>query len=650
MKRLQSFGRKNAAELICFLAALVLDVTIELMYRKSLSEFWAFLSARPLAFLENVLILTLMLSLCLFFKKKWFFGMLVGAGWAALGVTNMLLLGYRISPLSAIDFSILQLDWSFIHIYASVGTVAAVILAIVLLIIGLVLLFIKCPRMPVHPLRSVVMICILLLVTVLVPELPFTNGFAGNTYKDVINLTEQYGFVYSFSRSVVDRGIDRPEDYSARRMHTVANEILNTETAEKDDTPNVIFLQMESFFDVKYLKGVEFAEDPIPCFTELKETGSSGFFTAPSIGAGTANTEFEVLTQMDVHMFGTGEYPYKTVLQEGTCESLAYILKEYGLSTHAIHNNTATFYDRNLVYPNLGFDTFTPLEHMSDMTYTQQGWAEDRVLVGEIIKTLASTEERDFVYAISVQPHGPYPEEAVEGGIEVVSGVEDEAQRNGLSFYAGQLRAVDDVLRELTEMLSECDEPTVLVAFGDHMPAVEIEESMLEQGTPYTTEYVIWANFEIEAERKDVAAYQLASHVFEKIGINGGVLTKFHQLNNWNGAYLTELEALQYDMLYGDKVVYHGETPYETTEMQFGIEEIVLESATIRSDTLTARGENFTSSSVICLNGDPQETEFVSENEIRCECKKLPEDAKVSVKQIAEDGTVLSTASAAKNE
>ena len=644
VKRFKTFLKNHKAIVACLLAAFVLDIAIELMYRQSLSEFWTFVSTRPLAFVENFLLLTVTISVSLFFRRKGFYAMLIGAAWAALGVTNMLLLGYRVSPLSAIDFSILQLDWSFIHIYASWGTIIAVIAAIVLLIAGLVLLFIKCPRTPLYPKCALLWVGILTATVFVLPVLPLQSGFGGNTYKDVISLTENYGFIYSFSRSVVDRGIDRPEDYSARRVYAIADEILRAEEKEVEDTPNVIYLQLESFFDVKYLKGVEFEEDPIPFFTELRETGASGFFTAPSIGAGTANTEFEVLTQMDVHMFGTGEYPYKTVLQDGPCESLAYIFKEYGLAAHAIHNNTATFYDRNLVYPNLGFDTFTPLEHMQNMTYTEQGWAEDRVLVDEIQNALNSTDERDFVYAISVQPHGPYPEEETEGSIQVTDGVEDEAMRNGLAFYAGQLRAVDDVLRGLTQVLSERDEPTVVVAFGDHMPAVEIEPSMLEEGNPYTTEYVVWANFDIEAEKRDVTAYQLSSQVMKLIGINGGVLTKFHQLNDWSGAYQTELETLQYDILYGDGLVYRGKADFEPTKMRFGTQDILLTESKIRGQTILVTGENFTPHSVIVLNGEEQETTFVSSTELRCECKKLPKESKVSVQQIAEDGTVLSTA------
>ena len=122
-------------------------------------------------------------------------------------------------------------------------------------------------------------------------------------------------------------------------------------------------------------------------------------------------------------------------------------------------------------------------------------------------------------------------------------------------------REVDDFLRALTAALEALDEPTVLVVYGDHMPSLEIEESELDSGNLYTTEYAVWANFPLEAEDKDVKAYQLASHVLEMLGINNGTLTKFHQMNAWSGAYETELRTLQYDMLYGDRVVYGGGKP-----------------------------------------------------------------------------------------
>lgn len=132
---------------------------------------------------------------------------------------------------------------------------------------------------------------------------------------------------------------------------------------------------------------------------------------------------------MNVHDFGTGEYPYKTILQETPCESIAYDLKKLGLASHVIHNNTATFYDRNIVFPKLGFDSFTTLEYMNHVETNEIGWAKDKILTKEIVRALSETKERDLIYTISVQPHGAYPEESETADIKVLSGIEDPALR-----------------------------------------------------------------------------------------------------------------------------------------------------------------------------------------------------------------------------
>ena len=98
---------------------------------------------------------------------------------------------------------------------------------------------------------------------------------------------------------------------------------------------------------VEYL---EVSEDPIPNFRKMMNDYSSGYFKVPSVGAGTANTEFESITGMSMRYFGPGEYPYKSILKETTCESAPYVLKGLGYGTHAIHNNEANFYGRKNVF------------------------------------------------------------------------------------------------------------------------------------------------------------------------------------------------------------------------------------------------------------------------------------------------------------
>ena len=87
--------------------------------------------------------------------------------------------------------------------------------------------------------------------------------------------------------------------------------------------------------DPETIKGYSFSQDPIPNFRKMKKKYSSGIFRVPVVGAGTANTEFEAITGISAKFFGPGEYPYKEVLQEEPCESMAYDLKNIGYSSHA---------------------------------------------------------------------------------------------------------------------------------------------------------------------------------------------------------------------------------------------------------------------------------------------------------------------------
>ena len=132
----------------------------------------------------------------------------------------------------------------------------------------------------------------------------------------------------------------------------------------------------------------------------------------PTVGAGTVNTEFETLTGMSLRFFGAGEYPYKGILRKETCESAAFDLAKLGYSSHAVHNNEANFYGRRKVYANLGFNSFTSGEYMDTQNdVNENGWMRDENLIRPIEDALDATDHQDFVFTVSVQPHGAYPTE-----------------------------------------------------------------------------------------------------------------------------------------------------------------------------------------------------------------------------------------------
>ena len=92
-----------------------------------------------------------------------------------------------------------------------------------------------------------------------------------------------------------------------------------------------------------------------------------------------------MLSGLNLDFFGAGEYPYSTVLQDTTCETIAYNLREQGYATTAMHNHTGTFYDRNEIYPRLGFEHFVSQEYMPYVTYTEVGWAEDVIAASQAL-------------------------------------------------------------------------------------------------------------------------------------------------------------------------------------------------------------------------------------------------------------------------
>ena len=415
---------------------------------------------------------------------------------------------------------------------------------------------------------------------------------------------------------------------------------LNQDETEKK--PNIVMVQLESFFDPTLVNFLEFSQDPVPNFRSLMENYPSGYVTVPSVGAGTANTEFEVLTGMSLKFFGPGEYPYKTILQESTAESINYDLKDLGYSTHAIHNNKGTFYNRNFVFSQLGFDTFTSLEYMEVEEFTAKDWAKDFYLTDEILKSLDSTDGSDFVYTISVQAHGDYPKEQVlENPIITVGGLPDEGTTNAFTYYINQLYEVDQFIGQLTEALSQRDEDTVLVLFGDHLPTLGFKDEDLDNGSIFQTEYVVWSNFDLEREDEDLTAYQLTASVLDSLNIDSGVLTKFHNQFKDSEDYLSDLKLLQYDMLYGEKYIYGGENPFIATDLKMGTYDITITNVYEEDGNLIVKGENFNKYSKIYINEQYTKTVFVDENTLMAQNITLEPDSSIVVTQRTSGGGKL---------
>ena len=617
-----------------------------MLSRRSFTAGVRYLTERPWQFFYDALIILFTLSLSLVFHKRGFFFVLFSAVWLGLGLTNCILLGYRATPLTAPDIWLVSSVRDIIEIYLSPIAIVGLMLLITAVIAGIMFLWLRAKRYRTDYYFGFFHVALFALVLLGATVALLKNGTIASQFPNLPDAYAENGFAYCFSASAVTQGISQPEGYGEDEIRS----ILDAEgepSASRRNGPNIVFVQLESFFDPNLLKNVTYSKNPVPNFEALKEKCSTGLFYVPSIGAGTANTEFEVLSGMNLDHFGVGEYPYKTVVKHRPCDSIAYALKDLGYSTHAIHNNNATFYSRDRVYANFGFDTFTSEEYMHDLEYNPLQWAKDKCLTEEILKALRSTDARDLVFTVSVQPHGKYPTEPLtDDGIISVQGMEDEGRRNGFEYYLGQLHQTDAFIKELTDALQALNEPTVVVFYGDHLPSFQITQDELSRGTVQTTEYVIWSNFGLKKQDKDIQAYQLSAMLFDRLGIHEGTIFTYHQkfmsAGDDNAQYQEDLTQLEYDLLYGERYSVNGSTR-ETASMRLGVDEITLAEISYDEPNLilTATGEGFTPFSVILINGEQVETEYISRNELRASEITLTDEDNVAVAQISASDSLI---------
>lgn len=629
--------------------AFCITLFCDILNQRSLLKAFIHFFNKPLNFLFNMLLILITISLSGLFKKQKFALTLLAFPWVGLAIANFILQCYRNTPLSFVDFLLIPSVATVFNSYLTIFHYLLIILAVGLLVFGFVVLY-KKEKPKDRIIKPSAFCSLLVLLTVILVRVPFIKIDAiSNNYSNLTKAYQDYGLPYCFVVSVVDRGVHDPEKYDKEEVINsinIINDIMNNlknnpsskYTVESETQPNVVFLQLESFMDTNNLVNLNYTKNPNPYFSYLKENYPSGYLTVPSFGAGTANVEFEVMTGLDLDNFGAGEYPYKTVMLEQPTETIAYTLGNKGYYSTVIHNNRASFYDRDDVFPNMGYDRFVSSEFMIDLDVTPVGWFKDNRLSYEIMKALNSTEEADFIYTISVQPHGKYLTDLTGLNIyaEVASTNKDMTEDliNQYTYYINQVYEVDCFLKDLVEQINNYDEPTMLVIYGDHLPFFDITSEDVLSNDLYKSEYVIYTNYDMELEDKDLYAYQLSSYILQNIGCNDGVINRLHQTREYNESYENSLLLLTYDIFSKSKYLWNNVNPYTTKEMELGYNDVIIYDVVNNNGKLTIIGENFNDSSKVYIGKYKQDAKCISSKILYIDIDDLDQDIEITVKQM----------------
>lgn len=630
------------------LLACIINFVIEAISRHSVVAAWDYMTGTPMVFLYNAFMIFVTFSIVYLFKRRIFVRMIIGAIWVILGIANGYILLKRVTPFNAQDLKIAGDGIVLINNYCNGFEVVVIAVGAVALLIWLISMWRRGGQYAgkIHHIVALIGIIVCGVLYTFVTNIAIDKRVVSTYFGNIAFAYEDYGLPYCFSASLFNTGISEPNGYTKKAMAKIDKdgELNQTATSRSsDELPNIIVVQLESYFDVANAEFFTTSEDACPNLHNLYQNYSNGYFKVPSVGAGTANTEFEVLTGMNLRYFGPGEYPYKTYSKKHPTESAATALASLGYGTHALHDNTGNFYSRANVFNNMGFDTFTSKEFMNVLQTTENGWAKDEILTHHIMEAMDTTKQEDFVFTVSVQGHGNYPEtQVIENPKIKVEGIEDEALKNKWEYYVNQVYEMDQFVGDLIKAVEERNEPSVVVFYGDHLPTMGLKAEDLKSRYLYNTNYVIWDNIGLQKQDKNIPAYQLMSEVLNRLDIHSGTVFNYHQQRKGTKNYLSDLELLQYDILYGKQYVYNGKAPITEGHMVMGIRNVSLSSIVPQLNSgYSLYGENFTKYSRVYVNGEKQKSSFLNNTRINLSETELKDGDVIQVGQVGSSDTIF---------
>ena len=364
-------------------------------------------------------------------------------------------------------------------------------------------------------------------------------------------MTQVNGVAVTFAMDLAYMTVEKPAGYDAVKeqalLESYAGQEDDTDSSEKkEELPNIIVVMNESFSDLNVLGDFTTNEDYMPYLHSLQngaENTVTGYLNVSVCGGNTANTEFEFLTGNSMAFLPQGSIPYQQYITKELPALPAY-LASLGYETVATHPYYADGWDRDKVYPLLGFSESIFKDQYWGAGYVRK-YVSDNSCVDKIIELYEKKEEGTplFVFNVTMQNHGGYSDTYDNFTPDItVEGVESTP----LSQYLSLVRLSDQALEKLISYFEEADEKTIVVFFGDHQPNDTVAAPILNLNgmttktltedqlkLRYEVPYVIWANYDIDAESgKDTSANYLAADVLHYAGIS----------ENAYGSYLLELQ------------------------------------------------------------------------------------------------------------
>ena len=313
------------------------------------------------------------------------------------------------------------------------------------------------------------------------------------------------------------------------------------------ELPDIVVVQSESFFDPTIMRGYEHSNFA-PNLRRLAAHGTSGKLHVPTFGGGTIRTEFEVLTGLSLRYFDNLQFPYLQMSHKAL-PGLVRTLNRHGYTTLALHGNDPAFWNRTTAFKAIGFDRFVSQSSFPPTAPNDGKYMADSAMTDEIMTLLKNDGPPQFIFAISIEAHGPYDVEpahvAERDAIPVHDGISGRDKLE-LQTYLYHLKHADAELGRLVKLLAQRQRPSVVLFYGDHLPALSNSYQItgFVDGGDMLSQAGVWLLVDPKRPGKrskaDTASWLLPGKLLAHIGIHDDPYFALTELVGPQLAALTE--------------------------------------------------------------------------------------------------------------
>lgn len=288
-----------------------------------------------------------------------------------------------------------------------------------------------------------------------------------------------------------------PDGYSSSLLDS--GDVQN-ETGEISNKPSIIMILNETFCDINDYTEINADSEYISSFYDI-EGAQIGRAVVSSVGGGTNNSEYELLTSNSMYLLNA-EAPFNYIDFTKSNDSIVRYLKSLNYESYAMHCEEATNYNRQAAYPEIGFDHIV-LGGENFHYYSEYGnrrWTDSDNYKDLIQQFEKKSDGPKFIYMLTFQNHGGYEQNTDDWDL-VHTKADFGELTDDINEYLTSIKQSSDAIKDLVDYFRSRNEPVIICMVGDHAPSFvnalsprTYESQERDEINKRTVPYMIWSN------------------------------------------------------------------------------------------------------------------------------------------------------------